>query len=122
MFTDEHIEYWARVYRANPGLRARGLSFAVFIEAPAAILRSAAFAGPAIPHAAPDEYLPLLPAQRAARCRAETLAGLAEVAEALDQALDAVAPHRRNGAAVEPLHHRAWPRSGACTHRVRRAF
>lgn len=65
-------------------------------------------------------WLPLLPAQRAVQARLDTQQAALSAALDHDDALDRIAPRRAKGTYVEPLHHHAWPRSGACTHRVRR--
>lgn len=54
-------------------------------------------------------FEPLLPAQRLVQLR---LAGLDVIGftERLDRGLDRICTRRSNGAAVEPLHHHAYPR------------
>ncbi len=58
-------------------------------------------------------YEPLLPAQRAVAALVREEDGTAALCLELDQALDAIAPRRSNGAAFEPLHHHRHPRSRA---------
>lgn len=54
-------------------------------------------------------FAPLLPQQRAVKSLV-----WACFSDRLERALDAVATRRTNGAAIEALHHRRYPRSDNC--------
>jgi hypothetical protein len=59
-YTDEHIEYWAKVYETE-GLAARGIPFETFLADPVDILHALV--------EVPDDTEPLLPAQAEAMAR-----------------------------------------------------
>lgn len=80
--SDAQIEYWAGMYRANPSIAARGITFEAFLTQPEFYLR-----GVALRYA--------LPAKEAAQLR-EALGPIRVVA---------------NGRTVEKLRHHRFPRS-----------
>lgn len=61
-YPDEHIEKWAEVFLANPGLLRRGILFLTFLAAPEPILM--AHMNTLAPNSL--DPLPLLPRQRQA--------------------------------------------------------
>ncbi|TAK82099.1 MAG: hypothetical protein EPO20_22680 [Betaproteobacteria bacterium] len=102
-FADEHVEYYAEIYLANPQLARRGVLFETFLLAPEEIL--IACARPAlIVH-----RCGLLPAQQDARRRAELDEALQELGERAIAAVAAEA-YCANGTWCEKLKHRAWPK------------
>ncbi len=105
---DEQLEYWAGVYLANRSLSARGISFEVFLAAPAQILN--ALARPIVPTG-----LVLLPAQRAVREEIEMHEAIRSAARRAMAATHST--HVSDGHLVERLKHRTWPR-----HARRRVF
>ena len=102
-FTDEHIEFWAAVYLANPFVGAAAVSFETFLLAPMDILLALAqkrgTAG-------------LLPEQRVARANAwRTICRLSMDDDfAFVAALERRGLHCANGRWIEKLKHRAWPK------------
>lgn len=113
VYTDEHIERCAKLYMQNPELRARGVLFVMFLAQPQAYLRAIDF-GLVMPLPPGEEFYPLLPDQRAVRDRIDCALAVAVDVEAHVAKADAYVLRRRmrvsNGAGVEPLHHRTWPR------------
>jgi hypothetical protein len=93
---DEQLEFWARVYLANPRLRARGVSFEQFVRVPwwylAGARASVAIAARGV----------LRPATRSA---------LLELAEHAVAQLEREGAACANGRFTEKLRHRRWPRN-----------
>ncbi len=105
---DEQLEYWASAYLANRNLSARGITFDVFLAAPAQILN--ALARPIVPSGPV-----LLPAQRAVRDEIEMHEAIRSAARRAMAATHST--HVSDGRLVERLKHCTWPR-----HRGRRVF
>lgn len=112
VYSDEHIERCAVLYRDNPQIRARGVLFATFLAHPEAIMR-AVIGESALPLPEDAEYYPLLPAQSRVQSRLDD-EELAHQVRAQIRDLERLLDGRRmrvsNGAAIEPMHHKCWPR------------
>ena len=72
-YDDVWLHHWADVYLANTGLRAIGITFEMFLQAPAQILASATF-HTLMPLPEAHKFYPLLPAQRAVQERVDAAA------------------------------------------------
>ncbi len=100
-FTDEHIEYWACVYLANPQIAQRGVRLETFLLAPAEILAAAARPAMIVTRHG------LLVRQLRVRQRADFETALQELGECALRAL-AAESHCANGVWCEKLRHHAW--------------
>lgn len=116
LYSDTHIERWAKVYHANPAIRdylvrmrLADTAFAVFLANPEAVIEAAIFAR-AMPLPDSEEYYGLLPAQEAVQRRLDRAASLDEAWEQQEWLLERehVISANRNGALVEALHHRRF--------------
>lgn len=104
MHTDEHIEYWGKVFVDNQ-LRQTGLTFERFIEDPVEHLEAELFRFRE--RSFEPDPLPLLPRQRAVQARID--------AQLIDEQLNQDLDHRavlRDQVLIEPLRHHAmsWKR------------
>ncbi|HWQ37048.1 MAG TPA: hypothetical protein VNM24_00350 [Burkholderiales bacterium] len=91
-----YLRHWGEIYIANPRIREYGVSLAQFLEDPERILRAVIFAEP--------EHQPLLRAQRDVQSRLDA------EARALERLLASRRMRVSDGACVEVMHHRCWPR------------
>ncbi len=103
ILADEVLEQLGRLYLANPHLRARGVLFETFLQAPAEILRACG-----------RPYLilsrrGLLPSQQTAQQRLDFDRAIQDIAR---RAIAALPPGCRcaDGVWMEKLRHRAHPR------------
>jgi hypothetical protein len=67
---DAYLDHWGDVYLGNPALRAIGITFEMFLQAPEQILGSATF-HTLMPLPEGHKFYPLLPAQRAVQERVD---------------------------------------------------
>lgn len=72
-YSDACLDHWGEVYLDNPGLRAIGITFEMFLQQPAQILESATF-HTLMPLPEPHKFYPLLPQQRAVQERVDAAA------------------------------------------------
>ena len=104
---DVVINFWADVYLSNPIIRAHGVLFGTFLMAPHEILHAVVMASIEV---APG----LLARQRAVRRRLDEAARAEQLPLDLDAvivALEHKGARVSDGAWIEPLRHRAWPRN-----------
>lgn len=110
-YTDEHIELCAKLYQDNPMIRRCGVLFVTFVAFPDEVMRAVAN-GMAVPLPEGEEYYPLLDAQRAVRDRLDEEHDRdvrMQIAD-LERLLEKRRMRISNGAVMEPLHHKAYPR------------
>lgn len=111
-YSNEHIECCARLYRDNPALRQRGVLFSTFVAFPEECMLAAA-GGMAVPLPAGEEYYPLLPDQLAVRARLDRDDDDRHIQAQINDVDRLLATKRMrisNGALMEPMHHKAYPR------------
>ena len=107
IYPDSYIDYWGAIYLANPIIRAHGVLFGTFLMAPIEILHAVVMASIEV---APG----LLARQRAVRRRLDDAARAEQLPLDLDAvivALEHKGARVSDGAWIEPLRHRAWPRN-----------
>lgn len=105
-YADEYLDFWARVYLANPHLRARGVLFSTFLIAPDVLLHACATPRPAC--LASSKSIADGVARRHAGLMAEARASAREIAR-----FESAEGHCENGRLVEKLRHRFFPRRRA---------
>lgn len=113
IYSDEYLEYWGEVFRDSRLHSRRGVPFVAFLANPTAYLKQDIEID--------DDALPLLEQQRDALTRQaeaqreDQEALLDEAGEHEAEKAEAAVAHlvRRNGVAVEPLHHRRYPRTAS---------
>ncbi len=98
---DAELDYWGETYLANPRIQAAGITFEAFLRAPHETFDALVWTQ----EASAQALRPLLPRQRRVleRLATEERCGNSDASELRGYRL-------RNGALVEPLHHRFWPR------------
>lgn len=96
IWPEHYLRHWGEIYIANPRIREHGVSLTQFLEDPERILRAVIFGEP--------EHEPLLRAQRDVQNRLDA------EASALERLLASRRMRVSDGACVEILHHRCWPR------------
>ena len=110
-YSDEHIERCAKLYLDNPVIRQKGVLFVTFLAFPEEVMRAVA-GGLVMPLPEGEEYYPLLDAQRAVRERLddENARDIRAQIRDLDRMLEQRRLRISNGAVIEPLHHKFWPK------------
>jgi len=114
IITDEQLDYWAGVFLANPGIRARGVLFETFLIAPVQII--AAIAAAPVPPARAG----LLIGQRRAQAAADFQTSVQQVVQRLGREAERSSTGVADGRLVERLRHHRYPRNPMRT-RVREA-
>lgn len=112
VYSDEHIAHCARLYQDNPVIREKGVLFVTFLAYPEEVMRALA-GGTAMPLPEDEAYYQLLPAQRAIQAQLDEEALDRDVRAQirdLERLLDQRRMRVSNGAAIEPMHHKSWPR------------
>ena len=113
VYSDEHIEHCARLYLDNPVIREKGVLFTTFLAFPEETMRAVA-GGLAMPLPEQQDYYPLLDPQRAVRERLDADEETDSDIRAQIRDLERLLAKRRmrisNGAVMEPLHHKCWPK------------
>lgn len=91
-YRDDHLNYWSDVWVAAK-LGEAGITLDQFLHEPQRYIGD---------DNSPDQFRPLLPRQRA-------------IAEQLERQAERGVEHlpRRNGAIIEPLHHKVFPRGAS---------
>ena len=110
-YSDEHIERCAKLYLDNPVIRQKGVLFVTFCAFPEEVMRAVA-GGLAMPLPEDQQFYPLMGAQRAVRNRLddENERDISWQIAELERMLERRRMRISNGAVMEPLHHKAWPR------------
>lgn len=105
IYADEYIDFWGRVYLANPHLRARGVLFATFLIAPEVLL-----------HACSRPPVAFATSKEIAAHVARRHSGIEDFPAAWPQVtarFELAEGHGENGRMVEKLRHRFFPRRRA---------
>ncbi len=100
-YTDEHIEYWGKIYEEN-NIRQHGILFEMFLKFPEHFLSSIKA----------REFLPLLPEQRRVAAELSHREAMDMLEDEYEQQIEKeTSAVKRDSGYVQPMHH--------CRHRRR---